>query len=409
MRILITEEAIQSGKGHWPSYIGDLAGEFRHAGDEVDVLVHREATEAVMAKVGGTRWFSRNCWVDAGSQGKLGGLVHNWYFYKETKRWLVSKPGYDWVLSLTMRLQHLLAFAALSRSGVIPKSTRFLLLFVQGFGQYQGPGKPTTFPNGMSNRLAKFAFRRLAPAVRQDRVVLAAETQGMRDELQRFTGLPVSLFPHPVHNRVNQGAQQEEAGSLKQSIGGNQPITVTCPGFGRHEKGTDLLQEAILQWQSRGETGKFHFILQWPEPFEMPGGGCLGADPKLVADSQVELVNENLDAAAYNALLDRSDFVILPYRRDSYHNRLSRVAIEAAGKGIPLIYTAHTWTGEVAELAGGGIRIEEESAEAIVAALAQVAANAPTLVAAARAHTTEVREFHSAASFRRFLGPSHLS
>ena len=60
MRILITEEALQNGSGHWPSYIGDISSGFRALGDKVDVAVHRHATEGVISRVGGTPWFSRN-------------------------------------------------------------------------------------------------------------------------------------------------------------------------------------------------------------------------------------------------------------------------------------------------------------------------------------------------------------
>ncbi len=399
MRILITEEALQSGKGHWPSYIGDLAGEFRHAGDDVDVLVHRDAVDDVVGKVGGTRWFRRNCWVETRSQGKVGGLVHNRYFFQDLKRWMKPRPAYDWVLALTMRLQHLLAFAVLSRAGWVPPGTRFLLLFVQGFGLYQGAGRPTSFPGGLSTRLARLAFRIMGPAVKSGRVVLAAETRGMQDELGRFTGLPVSLFPHPVHNRTDGLADVPVPGPLS----GREGLTITCPGFARHEKGSDLLQDAILRiGQSEWGAG-LRFVIQWPEALAMPDGSMKQRDERLLGDSPVEWRNENLNAVQYHALLDRSDFVILPYRSDSYHHRLSRVAIEAAGKGIPLIYTRHTWTREVAELAGGGTPILDESAEAVVEALKSAVGNAGFLKAEAKRGMERVKAFHSAETFRSRL------
>ena len=108
MRILIVEEALETGAGHWPHYIGGLAAGFRAAGDEVDVLVHRKATEAVVEQVGGTRWLRRNCWLDSRSQGRVGGLQHSWFFYRDVLSWLgQQEPPYDWILMLTMRHQHL--------------------------------------------------------------------------------------------------------------------------------------------------------------------------------------------------------------------------------------------------------------------------------------------------------------
>jgi glycosyltransferase involved in cell wall biosynthesis len=406
MRVLILEEALQSGKGHWPSYIGTIAAGLREAGDDVEVLVHREATEEVCAHVGGTRFLSRNCWKDPARQGALGGIRHNFCFFGEVRQWLKTHPTYDWVCALTMRLQHLLAFALLSRSGAVPSSTRFLLLFVQGFGQYAGPGLPSTFPNSLSTKLARFCFRLMRPAVVSGRVVLAAETSGMQAELVRFTGLPVSLFPHPVppppaiSNDKEQGTSNQEQGTRNQAQG---TLTITCPGFARHEKGNDLLQDAAKVLLARPGNEHLRFMMQWPEPFEMPGGSLLGPDPDLVADERVEFLNHNLDSVAYEELLSRSDLVILPYRKSSYHHRLSRVAIEAASRGIPLVYMSGTWSEEVAKLVDCGIAIDEETPDALMSALTDAVCNLSELKESAQAGATKVARFHSAAQFRELL------
>lgn len=179
-----------------------------------------------------------------------------------------------------------------------------------------------------------------------------------------------------------------------------QELTITCPGFGRHEKGTDLLHDAILEVLDQPWAERLRFVMQWPEPFGMPDGGTMSPDPRLVADARVEFLNENLDAEAYSALLGRSDLVILPYRSESYHQRLSRVAIEAAREGIPLIYTLHTWTQEVADLVGGGIPIAEETPRAIIASLREALDRYAELRASAAKGAAGVRSFHTAESFR---------
>lgn len=401
MRVLITEEALQLGSGHWPSYIGDIAAGLRAMGDHIDVLVHRDATAAVLSRVGGTPWFSKNCWVDPSSQGALGGILHNLTFRRELAGWIKRHSPYDWICALTMRLQHLLAFALLSRLSRIPGKTRFFLLFVQGFGVYAGHGIRTAFPNSPSTWLARFCFHLMAPAVRSGKVILAAETKGMQDELQRFTGLPVTLAPHPVdfkssratsdEGRWQEGIEKHESdsryisdldltSSASASVPSSKPstldarpstapLTITCPGFARHEKGTDLLQDAIREILSGPDADNFHFILQWPEPFAMPDGTMLGPDPRLLNDPRVEFLNRSLSSDEYEDLMERTDAIILPYRRSSYHNRVSRVAIEAAGRGIPLIYTEGTWIGEVAVMAGCGIPIQSESSDEIVKSL----------------------------------------
>ncbi|MEI6537017.1 MAG: glycosyltransferase, partial [Verrucomicrobiaceae bacterium] len=283
----------------------------------------------------------------------------------------------------------------------------FLLLFVQGFGQYTGPGTPTTFPTTPSNRLARFCFHLLAPAVRSGRVVLASETRGMQDELQRFTGLPVTLFPHPVPPPPETDKQPPVSG-LQPTASGLRPpvsdsITITCPGFARHEKGNDLLQEAIEILLAGPDSERLRFVVQWPEPFAMPDGSMLAPDPALVSDPRVEFLNYNLDSEAYEVLLARTDLVVLPYRRNSYHQRVSRVAIEAASRGIPLVYMADTWSAEVAALAGDGSKVDDESHQAVVSALRRATCGLTSLRETVHAGAADVASFHSAEGFRRRL------
>jgi len=397
VRILITEEALQSGGGHWPSYIGDIASGFRAMGEKVDVAVHRDATEGVIARVGGTPWFTRNCWIDVNSQGAFGGIRHNLTFFREVVKWLKRHDPYDWVCALTMRLQHLLAFALLARGGVVPRKTRFFLLFVQGFGRYVGHGNPPEFPDNPSTKMARFCFRLMAPAVRSGRVVLAAETKGMKDELERFTGLPVTLAPHPV-----EFTDQAKPSTLVPRPS-TQPLTITCPGFARHEKGTDLFQEAIKILLARTDADRFRFVLQWPEPFAMPEGAMLGPDPSLVADHRVEFLNQSLNSEEYDALLARADLILLPYRRKSYHHRVSRVAIEAAGRCIPMIYTSGTWSEKVADLAGSGVSIKEETANEVALSILKAVDEISDLGISARAGARRVREYHSVGTLRQLL------
>lgn len=394
MRILIAEEALQTGSGHWPGYVGGIAAHFRDAGDTVDILAHKGWKGSSGADLHAVPWFSRNCWRDAASQGAVGGLRHNATFQRELEDWLrQSQQPYDWVCALTMRLQHLLAFARMARSGILPPRTRLLLLFVQGFGRYGGPERPFVFPSNPSTLLARWCFRLMARAVRSGKVVLAAETGGMKRELEAFTGLPVCLFPHPV--------PPPESIPPPGAAGG--PLTLSCPGFARHEKGSDLLQEAIRILRKDSGFPPARFILQWRDPFGMPDGTHLSPHADLLKDPLVEFLNDNLDARAYEAFLCRSDIVLLPYRRVSYHHRVSRIAIEAASRAKPLVYMSGTWSAEIAELAGAGVAIGGETPEALAQAIHQAVAAYPAMADKAQSGAEKVATFHSAAQFRRLM------
>ena len=398
MRIFLPEEALQSGAGHWPVYIGDIATAFRQAGHHVDVLAHRQADPVLLAELQVTPWFSRNCWTEPSRQGGIGGLRHALRYGLELSAWLRRHPDSRWVCALTMRLQHLLAFSWLCRRPLHRGHRRYLLLFVQGFGVYQGPGLPVTFPPTASTRLARWCFRRLAPAVRSGRVVLAAETRAMQTELETFSQLPVKLFPHPVSLPANSAPP-----ALSISAQGSPPITITCPGFARYEKGNDLLQEACRQMFAAEPQLALQVISQWPQPFFLPDGSEAAPDPTLLSDGRYQLINHSLDRLAYTALLSRSDLIVLPYRRSSYHNRVSRVAIEAALHGIPLVFMSGTWCEEVVELTGAGVAIAEETPEAVGRALRSALDQLPELRERALKASALVGERFSARRFRHQL------
>ena len=390
MRILIVEEALEKGSGHWPNYIGGLAVGMRQHGDTVDILGHQNATETLRNELGVIPYLSKNCWLDSASQGLVGGLRHNFRFKSELKRWLKKHPPYDWVCSLTIRLQHLLAFAFLSRSPLADKHHKYLLLFVQGFSRYSEQSQSYRFLRSPTNVLAKLCFRLLTPAVKSKSVILAAETESMKRELEEFTELPVTLFPHPIEAK-------DLSPNTKVSP---DPITISCPGFARHEKGSDILLSAIERLNNEGTLKQFHFILQWPEPFQMPDGTMLEPGEEIVNSDHITFYNDSLEAAAYNTWLSQTDFVILPYRKSSYYNRLSRVAIEAGARGIPLIYTDGTWTEEVAALVECGVTIHEESPAELIKALNHAYEEAKKLKDRAAAGAERVKQYHSCETFR---------
>jgi hypothetical protein len=135
----------------------------------------------------------------------------------------------------------------------------------------------------------------------------------------------------------------------------------------------------------------------------MPDGAKLGPDPTLLSHARVEFLNQNMNANEYEALLTRTDLIILPYRQNSYHQRVSRVAIEAAGRGISIIYTMGTWSGEVAELSGCGVAIEDESSEKVAAAILKAAEEIDELKKLAGAGASYVIKYHSTENLRTIL------
>ena len=558
MRILIVEEALRLGNGHWPRYVADLAAGFRAEGDVVDVLGHRDANDKVKSVVPNVvTWLSRDCRADARSQGLIGGIRHNLCLKRELGAWLKGREPYDWILSLSSRPKHLLAFAMLARAGYCPR-LRFLLLFVISPGQQDEVGK---FRLSASNLFAKFCFALLRPAVQRGQVVIAAETKGMQAEIERFSDLRTLLFPHPVeaaqapeekaehprdsaepkgktnvgpkegnrseaeqklkaetlkkdgttegaahrttgrqddgqqhvttnytnfHERRRQGdAQGTCAGdsepdsltskladspvseSLIRSAAGPasspatshsllatapkalaldtpaKPVVVLAPGLARYEKGSDLMQAAIRLLLQKAETLKseklkegcgapkdrrseigdrglressnlvpssattggwpLRFVMQWPEDFDLPDGRRCAPDPDLLKDERVKFSKDLLTGEAYWDFLQQADVIVLPYRSGSYRARVSRVAIEAAMLGKPMVYTKGTWISEVVAMGGAGVAIAEETPQSLAEAIQMAIGDLDMLQSEAERGVARVREFYSVSSFHRLL------
>jgi glycosyltransferase involved in cell wall biosynthesis len=186
------------------------------------------------------------------------------------------------------------------------------------------------------------------------------------------------------------------------------PILVVAPGFARHEKGSDLLQRAIKLLKT-GECGSLstgrpvRFVLQWQEDFAMPDGSMQRPDRELVGWQGIQYLQDILTGQDYWDFLMGGDLVVLPYRLKSYGLRVSRVSVEAALLGKPIIFSRGTWSGEVAELAGGGCEIEEETPESIARSIVRALKNFDVLKAEASLGAHRVRDFYSVGHFRRLL------
>ena len=121
---------------------------------------------------------------------------------------------------------------------------------------------------------------------------------------------------------------------------------------------------------------------------------------EILISAHTSFYNESLDAEAYNEWLSQTDFVILPYQKSSYYNRLSRVAIEAGAREIPLIHTDSSWTEEVAALVECGVKIHDESPAELVKALNHAYEDAQNLKDRAVARAERVKQYHLCETFR---------
>jgi glycosyltransferase involved in cell wall biosynthesis len=189
-----------------------------------------------------------------------------------------------------------------------------------------------------------------------------------------------------------------------QTSGSAKPILVVAPGLARYEKGSDILQEAVkLVLKDEPNDVPIRFVLQWSENFVLPNGSRCRPDAELKNDWRVEFSKDLLIGDEYLDFLRRADLIVLPYRSESYRARVSRVAIEAAMLGKPMIYNKGSWIKEVADLAGCGVEASEENAEALACALEMAMVDLEKLRSLAESGAERVRDFYNVASFRKLL------
>lgn len=362
-------------------------------GDEVDILAHKDCSDFLKKELGATAFMSVNCWTERECQGPLGGLRHSQLYRNDVLAWLNRHPAYDWIFVLTARLQHLLAWTRIAGGVLTNNQTRLLMLFVQGFGRLGPDSRTVYYPSTLSNKIARTCFHLLGKSIREGEVVLAAETVAMQKELSTFCKEAVHLFPHPVEVPKTEPALPKGDGRL----------VVCCPGFARHEKGSTLLQEAIMEALTRSDLSRLHFVLQWNGTFTLPDGRKVGASDDLCNHPRVTLLRGNLNQTDFLHMISGSDAVLLPYREEAYYNRLSRIAIEASMLGRPILYTRQTALAELAKLNSGSLQLESVSVEGILDALYRFVRLEKHLKEAAVNHADAVKEYHSVEFFRRCL------
>jgi len=398
-RLLIVEESLRDQKAHWFEYIKTIAHAAQLRGAEVDVACHRDAAAPILESFNAAPVFRYARYLDGGKRrlpGErfYGWLLHNARAYGAISNLLRTRPRYDHALAPTMTLHHLLAWRRIMMRDDAPRKTT--LFFVTNPGLWNSDSKSVELPR--SSRLTGWALGRFRHLVEQERVEFAVETEGAKREFESISGLPFHLYPHPVPMAENPPPMATSAAST--------PHTFACYGFARYEKGSDLLKESIGQLIESNAVPEVNFRVQWLESFQLPSGEtCLPGD-QLTNHPRVEVIDKTFDSAEYAQLLGTTSLMILPYRNEAYHARLSRVAIEAICSGIPLIYTPHGWLEEITQKYGAGVRMTDESPTALTAAIKTAAQNYAELRTAAEQRSPLAREYFTGERFVQTMMPA---
>jgi glycosyltransferase involved in cell wall biosynthesis len=387
-KIALVEQDLKSLLSHHYEYAKSLSRAATEASISFLILGNIEAAASVcnngVLPVLSHGRLSRRKRTRLGLLTKIDFLVNNYYCYIDLLRFLKRNGPCDCLFFPTA--SHYQLFAIWLLFLFHPKLTRSAVVF---FVQ-QCTIWPLTESRPILDKVAgilRLQLKLLAPMVRKRRIVLAVETPVAREEYQQLTGLNFQLWGHPV---------QVQPSSISPD---SQRIVFASLGPARFEKGSDILLQAIELCINEPLFDQVFFIVQWPGDFDLPDGSTQTIPKHLVSHGRVRWLTQPLDHDTYINQLVHCSAVILPYRPCAYYGRLSRVSIEAAASGIPIIATRGTHAESVIGNHGAGVVMEDASASSLIDAMATFIRERTLLVAAARAAAAEVSHLNSPTTF----------
>jgi glycosyltransferase involved in cell wall biosynthesis len=399
MKVLIVEEALKGLHGHWFQYISDIVNGGREAGHEIEVAVHKDACPEILKALPchpilTATVFEKN----TVSAGKLGGfkriLAHNRSLYRDLRAFFSAGNSYDVIIATTPRLDHLPAYEFLHWRSQNGKRPHLVLIFVESVGRYSPDYSRITF--GKKSLPLKFALKlsRLLPE--RKKFSLVTESQGLARQFEKFCGVKFGLVPHVTRLPALDSYREK----WKQpAVAGVQPKILGTFGFTRYDKGVDILQSAIKLLAPRAGQPGIRFVLQWTGDYQLPDGSWIRKDPVLENSPLVQYIPAFSASEEYYEWIARTDIMVLPYRKDFYHDKLSRVAIDGALAGMPIVYPAGTWLESFVQEHAAGVAFLPEDPESLAEAIQEVLANFAELKARAEARKQSTREAFSSRTF----------
>jgi glycosyltransferase involved in cell wall biosynthesis len=360
-RLLICEEGLLDYKGHFYSWIKAIRTIHQQAGVEVLVASHAQVNEKIREEFNAFPVYTHNNWSGIYDHKQawrryLSVFIHNFRLWRQTRALLRKTGPVDCILLPAVRIHHLLAWRRLCRQELGIGFKRLVLFQVTSEAIYNESF--TSFHFKKTAQLMKWALAGFKNEVAAGQVVLAGDSHITCKEYETLSGVPFRVFPSP-----GAGLQAaSEIPSSKSSTTADIPVFVIL-GVSFFDKGIDLLQDAILKLLRENPDLNARFIIQWANPTIDYNGRPIPIEDELRNAQQVQLIERVLNEDEYRSFLQQADFVVLPYRRKIYFNRISGVAVEAACAGIPMIVTENTWLEWALKEFGAGVTIRDGDAD----------------------------------------------
>lgn len=395
MKVLIIEEALHTLHGHWFQYVGDIFDGGRDAGHEITVAVHRDAVPEIRKRFACLPILAESVFgAEAHGRGlkSLRRMVRrNFTLFRELHDHFKSGSQYEIVIATTPRVDHLYAYLLLNLLWGRKAFRQLVLIFVESVGTYSADFKTLRFRK--KSLLLKWGMQLTKKIPPHETIVLATESKGLARQFKEFSGIDFVLLPHVTEWRDPPSSRSTKSGS----------IVLGAYGFTRYDKGTDVLQQALLNMSATGMPVGCHFLIQWTSDFNLPDGQRMKINPTLAKRPDIEYLGAFDSESEFRERMAATDIMILPYRKEFYFDKLSRVAIDAAEAGMPMVYPLGTWLESFVSQYGAGVSFVPEDPNSLAAALLVAMRDFPTLKAIAEERAPEARHAFSSKRFFEIL------
>lgn len=393
MNWIIVEDALKTRNGHWLEFVGTFKSGLTELGDEIEILGPQDAEQSVVEELGIQALLPPSLWCRVKSHSRL-------RRFAQLVSWLISSfrclsprlrriPTDSIVFVPTVGIPHLILWWGLLKAAAIPKGSRVVLFFMATPVRLSAQGKPEAW--GAGGLLFFKILGSLAGKARAGCVVLASETQALCDALSCLSGAKFTMLPQPVRAMFDVAASHDKG-----------PMVIGSYGPPRHEKGSDVLLEAVSRYLEATDRQDVQFAVQWTEDFKLPDGTKVTVPDDLKSDRRFVCIDHVFAAGEYADWLKRTSIVVLPYR-DDYALRGSRVVLEAMIHGIPVVVSAKTTLADHMSRFGAGILTFGNDASILCEALRQAIDSADHFTSKARDKTTVAQLEFSVANFRGLL------
>jgi glycosyltransferase involved in cell wall biosynthesis len=392
--VLLCEEGVKTFAGHWAPYNQAIADGLCASGIACQIAGHVDADQSVRKTLDFqpvfhySRWdgtYEHQSWIAR----KFLILLHNWRVYRDMSAFLKRSGPYDCIFCGNILVYHSLAWYWLSRRFLGKKFHNLVLMLIQPAGKLEHATGQYVFPK--RSVLLRWSLQHTIDRSR-GRVRLAVETPEAQIEFGQLVKRPIERLHHPVDFPKSWNPKPLAKNKIRRYV---------CPGFARHEKGSDVLQDAIRIGQEQLLALNIKFTFQWKADggFRRKEGNIEGRDKTLEANGLVQYEESVLSGMDYWDFLANSDLLVLPYRCDPYTTRLSRVTIEAMQVGRPIIYPKGSWLEFAVNESGVGVGFDDGSPKSLLGAIIEATSNLDALKVAAHAKASQARIRYSSKSF----------